>query len=105
MWRFRRQLAKALNYFTAPPRNVPNDPTDRATPPCKGTVLWFDRDRGYGRIRPADGGRAIIVYQSSVEQSGLIGLFPGQEVDFDRVPWVGHHARAGILRLTAACAE
>ena len=71
----------------------------------RGVVLWFDPDKGYGQIRRADGRGTIIVHGSAVERSGLIGLFPGQDVEFDLVPWGGYHVRADNLRLIAACAE
>jgi cold shock protein len=78
---------------------------ERRPPASRGVVLRFDPDKGYGQIRRADGRRTIIVHQSAVERSGLIGLFPGQEVEFDLVPWGGYHVTADNLRLIAACAE
>jgi len=69
----------------------------------KGTVLWFDRDRGYGIINAVGGN--VIVHQTAVERSGLIGLVPGQEIEFRLVPWGGYHMRADNLRLIAAGAE
>ena len=105
MWRLRKLSGNTSAGFTAPPTTPLNDPTDRATPPRKGTVLWFDRERGFGRIRSAEGGRTIIVHQSAVDRAGLIGLFPGQKVEFDLVPWVGVHVRVANLRLIAASAE
>jgi cold shock CspA family protein len=32
--------------------------------------LWFDKDKGYGRIRRAEGGGTVIIHQSAVERSG-----------------------------------
>jgi cold shock protein len=69
----------------------------------KGTVLWFDRDRRYGIIKAVGGN--VIVHQTAVERSGLIGLVPGQEIEFRLGPWGGYHMRADNLRLIAACAE
>jgi cold shock protein len=73
----------------------------------RGTVLWFDRDRGYGVIQTAVGGRNVVVHQTAVEQSGLIGLVRGQEVEFRLVPWGGlsHEGRqspphSGLRRVT-----
>ncbi|MGC2521135.1 MAG: cold shock domain-containing protein [Stellaceae bacterium] len=34
----------------------------------RDTVLWFDRDRGYGFIQTAGGRRNVIVHQTAVEQ-------------------------------------
>jgi cold shock protein len=105
LWRFRKPVGQYHRRLHGAARTSPNDPTHRATPLRKGTVLWFDRERGFGRIRSAEGGRMIIVHQSAVDRAGLIGLFPGQEVEFHPVPWVGAHVRADNLRLIAASAE
>jgi cold shock CspA family protein len=64
----------------------------------KGTVLWFDRQVVGGR-------RNVIMHRTAVERSGLIGLVPGQEIEFRLVPWGGYHMRADNLRLIAACTD
>ena len=97
--------ANTIASFTAPPATPPNDAARRATPLSKGVVLWFDGERGFGRIRSAEGRGTIIVHQSAVARSGLIGLFPGQEVEFRPVLWAGRHVRADNLGLTAAFTE
>ena len=66
---------------------------ERRPPTGRGVVLRFDPDKGYGQIRRAGGRGTIIVHESAVERSGLIGLFPGQEVEFDLVPWGGYQGR------------
>jgi len=73
--------------------------------PSKGVVLWFDRKRGFGRIRSAEGGGTIIVHQSAVARSELVGLFSGREIEFRPVVWAGRHVRADYLRLIAAFTE
>jgi cold shock CspA family protein len=105
MWRFRKPSANTIAGFTAPPATPPNDAARQVTRPSKGVVLWFDRERGFGRIRSAEGCGTIIVHQSAVARSGLIGLFPGQEVEFRPVLWAGRHVRADNLRLIAAFTE
>lgn len=49
----------------------------------KGTVKWYNDQRGYGFIQPSDGGKDVFVHVSAVEQSGLRGLSEGQKVTYE----------------------
>lgn len=51
----------------------------------KGTVKWFDAQKGFGFIQPADGGTDVFVHISAVERAGLSDLKEGQQVSFDVV--------------------
>jgi CspA family cold shock protein len=46
-------------------------------------VKWFDPEKGYGFIRPDDGGKDIWVLIEAVRAAGLDGLKQGDHVDFD----------------------
>ncbi len=48
-----------------------------------GVVKWFNPTKGFGFIKPEDGGQDIFVHISAVEQAGLSGLNEGQTVNFD----------------------
>jgi len=37
----------------------------------KGTVKWFNAEKGYGFIQPANGGKDVFVHISAVERAGL----------------------------------
>jgi cold shock protein len=49
----------------------------------KGTVKWFNAQKGYGFIQPDDGSKDIFVHISAVERSGLGHLNEGQKVSFE----------------------
>jgi CspA family cold shock protein len=48
-----------------------------------GTVKFFNTQKGYGFIQPADGGKDVFVHITAVEAAGLRGLNEGQKVSFD----------------------
>ena len=52
----------------------------------QGTVKFFNAEKGYGFIKPEDGGRDIFVHVTAVEQAGLPGLDEGQKISFDVEP-------------------
>jgi CspA family cold shock protein len=47
-----------------------------------GTVVAYDRERGYGLIEPDDGSGPVLVHQAAVEQAGLTSLEAGQRLEF-----------------------
>ena len=50
----------------------------------KGRVKWFNNQKGYGFITPADKKMGdIFVHQSSVQMEGFRTLAEGEEVEFD----------------------
>jgi CspA family cold shock protein len=50
---------------------------------AKGTVKWFNGQKGYGFIQPDDGSKDVFVHISAVERAGLTSLADGQKVNFD----------------------
>lgn len=51
-----------------------------------GTVKFFNADKGYGFIKPDDGGRDIFVHVTAVEQAGLHNLNEGQRIVYEIEP-------------------
>jgi CspA family cold shock protein len=51
-----------------------------------GTVKFFNGERGYGFIKPDDGGRDVFVHITAVERAGLKTLMEGQRISFDIEP-------------------
>ena len=46
----------------------------------EGEVKWFDTIRGFGFIKPDNGGRDIFVHASLLRRIGLQKIYPGQRV-------------------------
>ena len=51
----------------------------------QGTVKWFNSQKGYGFIQPADGSKDVFVHISAIERAGMNGLNGGQKVSFDLI--------------------
>ncbi|WP_034993416.1 cold-shock protein [Beijerinckia mobilis] len=54
--------------------------------PQQGTVKFFNSDKGYGFIKPDDGGRDIFVHITAVERAGLQSLLEGQRLSYEVEP-------------------
>ena len=64
-----------------------------------GTVKWFNSTKGYGFIKPDDGGKDVFVHISAVEQAGLQGLDDNQKVTFEIEPGRDGRSKASDLTL------
>jgi CspA family cold shock protein len=51
----------------------------------KGTVKFFNSQKGFGFIQQETGGEDVFVHISAVERAGLEGLAEGQELEFNLV--------------------
>jgi len=52
-------------------------------PKQRGTVKWFNDQKGYGFITPENGGKDLFVHFSSIEGDGYKSLAEGQTVEFN----------------------
>lgn len=51
-----------------------------------GTVKFFNTEKGFGFIKPDNGGPDIFVHISAVQASGLPGLTENQKVSYETEP-------------------
>ena len=50
---------------------------------AKGTVKWFNDQKGFGFIQPDDGSKDVFVHISVVERAGLRSLTEGQKISYE----------------------
>ena len=51
----------------------------------RGTVKWFNDQKGFGFITPEDGSKDCFVHHSAIQAQGFKTLAEGQQVEFDVV--------------------
>jgi CspA family cold shock protein len=49
----------------------------------KGTVKFYNEQKGFGFIEPEDGGNDVFVHATALERAGISRLVEGQKVSFD----------------------
>ena len=66
-----------------------------------GTVEFFKDDKGFGFIRPDNGGNDVFVHHSSIQMDGFKTLKKGDRVEFE-IENDPKGARAADVRRAAA---
>jgi CspA family cold shock protein len=51
--------------------------------PQQGTVKWFNDEKGYGFIRPDDGGEDLFVHHTGIVGEGFKSLDEGDKVSYE----------------------
>jgi cold shock CspA family protein len=63
---------------------------------ARGTVKWFNPQKGYGFIQPQTGGKDVFVHISAVQKAGLTTLNEGQQVEYEEVSNRGKSAAENL---------
>jgi cold shock protein len=60
---------------------------------ARGTVKWFNPNKGYGFIQPQAGGKNVFVHISAVERAGMSTLNEGQNIEYEKKRTAGKRLR------------
>jgi cold shock protein len=50
---------------------------------AQGTVKWFSQEKGYGFIKPEDGGEDVFVHHTGIAGEGFKSLEEGEKVSYE----------------------
>ena len=67
----------------------------------KGTVKWFNAEKGFGFIVREDGEKDCFVHHTAIVGDGYKNLTDGEAVEFDVVSGPKGPAAANVRRLNA----
>ena len=63
------------------PRSAARQPVDMTTAvEMRGTVKWFNAEKGFGFVMPEGGGKDVFVHISALNRGGMSSLEPNQNV-------------------------
>jgi CspA family cold shock protein len=65
----------------------------------KGVVKWYNKEKGYGFVRPDGGDKDIFVHASAVDNSGYKFLSSNDEISFDIDKFNGKDVATNIRKI------
>lgn len=61
-----------------------------------GIVKWFNPNKGFGFIKPDEGGSDVFVHISALERAGINSLAEGQKVSYELATNKGRTSAANL---------
>ena len=65
----------------------------------RGTVKWFNDQKGFGFITPEDGGKDCFVHHSAIQAQGFKTLSEGDKVEYDITQGAKGPAAENVVKL------
>ncbi|HBR5022697.1 TPA: cold shock protein CspG [Klebsiella pneumoniae] len=65
-----------------------------------GLVKWFNADKGFGFITPADGSKDVFVHFSAIQSNNFRTLEEGQKVEFSTENGAKGPAASNVVTLS-----
>ena len=66
----------------------------------KGTIKWYNSQKGYGFIKPDDNSTDVFVHTSDLERSGISRLDEGMKVSYSTLTRKGKTSATDIKILS-----
>ncbi len=86
-------------FSTAVPESHEDQNQKEKALPTQGTVKWFNEEKGFGFLTPADGSNDCFVHHSAIQGSGFKKLEEGERVEFDIVEGAKGPAAENVVRV------
>jgi CspA family cold shock protein len=78
------QIKKSVFVMVIAETELYFSPQNKELAMSKGTVKWFNADKGFGFITPEDGSKDLFVHHSEIQAGGgYATLNDGQAVEFE----------------------
>jgi len=67
--------------------------------PIKGTVKWFNNEKGFGFLVREDGGKDCFVHHTAIQGEGYRSLNEGDRVEFEETQGPKGPAAQNVVRI------